>query len=539
MANFLKPPCDAGVVLSGRGNTPCAPDVGRWVLTATILGSSMAFIDGTVVNITLPILQADLGATATQVQWVVQAYALFLSALILVDGSMGDHLGRRRVFLWGVVLYALASIWCGLAPDVTQLIIAQSLKGVGGAMLVPGSLAIISATFDETQRGRAIGTWSAFTSITMALGPVLGGWLVENLSWRAAFLINLPIALIVLALAAWRVPESRDEEAAGDRLDWGGAALAMLGIGGIIYGLTTSSRLGLWHPQVRAPLAVGLLMLATFIWLESRLVSPMMPLGIFRIPTFRGTNLLTLLLYSALGGALFYFPFNLIQVQGYSATAAGAALLPFILILFLLSRWSGGLVERYGARPPLVVGPLIVAAGFVLFTVPGIGGPYWMTFFPAVAVLGLGMALSVAPLTTAVMNSVEAHRSGVASGVNNAVSRLAGLFGIAVMSILIVSAFNSALDERLASLDLSSEVQAVVEQERVNLAGAQVMIGSDAGIQGALDRAFKEAYLSGFRLVMWFAAGLALAGAVTAWAMIEGKEKPRSLRRKGVARRLN
>jgi MFS family permease len=405
------------------------------------------------------------------------------------------------------------------------LIVAQALKGVGGAMLVPGSLAIISAAFDETQRGRAIGTWSAFTSITMALGPVLGGWLVEHVSWRAALMINLPLAVIVLALAAWRVPESRDAQAAGQRLDWGGALLAVLGIGGITYGLTAASWVGLGHPQALGPLAAGLFMLAAFVWLESRLAAPMMPLGLFRPSTFRGTNLLTLLVYGALGGALFYFPFNLIQVQGYPPTAAGAALLPFILILFLLSRWSGGLVERYGARRPLILGPLIVAAGFALFAVPGVGGAYWTTFFPAVAVLGLGMALTVAPLTTAVMNSVETHQAGVASGINNAVARTAGLLGIAIMSIMISTVFSAALDQRLAALDLSPGAHALVDAQRANLAGAQVALEADAETQAALERAFKEAYVAGFRVVMLFAAGLALAGAGAAGALVEGKPR--------------
>lgn len=525
MANIYKPPCDAGVMLSGKADRSCAPDVGRWVLAATILGSSMAFIDGTVVNVALPILQEDLGATAAQVQWVAQAYALFLSAFILVGGSMGDHLGRRRVFMWGVGVFALASIWCGLAPNIAQLTLAQSLKGLGGAMLVPGSLAIISASFDGKQRGQAIGTWAAFTAITMALGPVLGGWLVENVSWRAVFFINVPIAVVVLIITAWRVPESRDEEVVGQRLDWGGAVLAVLGIGGIIYGLTVSSRLGLFHPQVLVPLVAGVLALALFIWLESRLSAPMLPLDIFRVTTFSGTNLLTLLLYAALGGALFYLPFNLIQVQGYSPMAAGAALLPFILLVFLLSRWSGGLVERYGARLPLIVGPIIIAVGYALFAVPDIGGTYWTTFFPAVAVLGLGMALVVAPLTTTVMNSVPTHQSGVASGTNNAVSRVAGLLGIVIMSIIMAYVFNAALDGRLAPLDLSTEAQAVVNEQRANLAGAQLDVGAEPDAQAALDRAFKESFVAGFRLVMLVAAGLALVGAVTTWFMIEGKQE--------------
>ena len=523
MANIFKPPCDEAVIRTGPEAAPCAPNVGRWVLAATILGSSMAFIDGTVVGVALPVIQADLQTSVTQMQWVVQAYALLLAALILVGGSLGDHLGRKRVFLWGVVVFALASIWCGLALDVNQLIIAQAVKGVGGALLIPGSLAIISSTFSESQRGRAIGTWSAFTAITMALGPVLGGWLVENLSWRAVFFINTPIAIAVLAVTVRYVPESWNEDVTGERLDWWGALLAALGIGGIIYGLTESSRLGWGDPRVIGAVALGVVMLLAFVWLESRLAAPMMPLGVFRSTTFSGANLLTLLLYSALGGALFFLPFNLIQVQDYSPTAAGAALLPFILIMFLLSRWSGGLVERFGAKLPLVVGPVITAGGYALFAVPEIGGSYWTTYFPAVLVLGLGMALSVAPLTTAVMNSVATHQSGVASGINNAVSRLANLLGVAVLGILMTVIFNQALDDQLAPLDLAAETRQAIDNQRENLAAAAVPADIDPAVQTALEQAIEGAFVWGFRWVMLAAAILALAGAVSAGVMIEGK----------------
>jgi EmrB/QacA subfamily drug resistance transporter len=485
----------------------------------------MAFIDGTVVNVALPVLQENLQATATQVQWVVQGYALFLSALILVGGSLGDHLGRKRVYLVGVVLFTAASIWCGLAPDVIQLIIAQAVKGLGGALLVPGSLAIISANFAESQRGRAIGTWSSFTAITTALGPVLGGWLVEHVSWRAVFFINLPVAVAVIALTVWHVPESRDDEVAGGALDWWGALLATLGIGGVVYGLTVASRLGLWQPQVLIPVGLGVIILLIFIWLESGLAAPMMPLKVFRSSTFKGANILTLLLYSALSGTLYFFPFNLIQVQGYSATATGAAFLPFILIMFLLSRWSGGLVERFGAKRPLIVGPIIVAAGFALFAVPDVGGSYWTTFFPAVVVLGFGMTLSGAPLTPAVMNSVPTHQAGVASGINNAASRVAGLLGIAILGIVMAYSFNEALDTRLAPLDLSPETQQIVAEQRTNLAAARIPPEVEPDTRAALEQAIKEAYVGGFRWVMFVAAGLALLSALSAGAMIEGKKE--------------
>ena len=488
----------------------------------------MAMIDSTVVNVALPVLQSALDATTAQVQWVVEAYALFLAALILVGGSLGDRWGRRRIFAAGVGLFALASLWCGLAPDVNQLIIGRAVQGVGGALLVPGSLAIISAAFDESQRGRAIGTWSGFTAITSAVGPVLGGWLIENTSWRWIFFLNLPLALIVLVLVFTHVPESRGEERG--RLDWPGAVFVTLGLGAIVFGLIEAGRLGLGHFTALSTIVLGAIALLAFVWVEAHSRAPMMPLSLFRSATFSGANLLTLLLYAGLSGALFFLPFNLIQVQGYSATAAGAALLPFILLMFVLSRWSGGLVNRYGAKRPLIVGPIVTAIGFAMLALPGVGGSYWQTFFPAVVVLGLGMSISVAPLTTTVMAAVPVRQAGIASGINNAVARTAGLLAIAVLGLVVAQVFNRRLDTRLAALQVPPDLLRLLADQRGKLAGAEIPNGVAGSLQSAIEQAIDQSYIDSFRLTMLIAAGLALASAIAAAAMIQNQPQGDLLR---------
>src|ERR1041385_2082103 len=518
--NLLRAPCDEGFAASRKpARTACGKAQRRWTLAATILGSSMAFIDGTVVNVALPALQSNLNATVTDVQWVVEAYTLLLAALLLLGGSLGDRYGRKKIYAIGIVVFALASVWCGLAPNIQQCIISRAAQGIGGALLVPGSLAIISATFSEKDRGEAIGTWSGATAITTALGPLLGGWLIEHVSWRAVFFLNVPLAVAVVVLIVMFVPESRDEEDNG-RLDFAGAALATLALGGVVFGLIESSRLGFSNAIVIAAIAGGALLGIVLAFGEARGRNPMMPPALFRSRNFTGANLLTLFLYSALAGTLFFLPLDLIQVQQYSPTAAGAATLPFILIMFGLSRWSGGLVKRYGSRVPLMIGPVIPGAGFALFIRAGVGSNYWGTFFPPTVVLGLGMAISVAPLTTTVMNSVKENRAGVASGINNAVSRTAGLLAIAVLGLVMFKTFDACLDQRLNQLALKPEIRQALDNQRIKLAAIEMPANLDEATPALIKNSINECFISGFRRIMLFGAALAFASSLIALLLI-------------------
>ncbi len=516
---IIREPCDESAIRAQRSPVPCSRARGRWVLAATILASSMAFIDSTVVNVALPELQTRLNATALDVQWVVEAYSLLLSAFLLVGGSLGDHYGRRRVFLIGVALFALASAACGLAADIRQLIAARALQGLAAALLVPGSLAIISNSFAEKERGRAIGTWSGFSAITTGIGPVTGGWLIEHVSWRAVFFVNLPLALVVILISLWHVSETSDSDRA--RVDWLGALLAALSLGALVYGLISSARLGFADPSVIVVLLVAIVLMLIFLIVEARSPHPMLPLTLFRSRTFSGANLLTFFLYAALGGTMFFLPLNLIQVQRCSATEAGAALLPFILIISLLSRWSGGLIVTYGPKLPLVVGPLIAALGFALFMLPTVGGSYWTNFFPAVVALGLGMAISVGPLTTTVMSSVTPSRVGIASGINNAVARSAGLLAIAVLGIVMLHVFNAELDQRLTGWPLPPSAAQSLRAQRTKLAAINIPADEDSATQELMRRAVNESFVSGFRGIMAIGAALALASAFTSLTLVE------------------
>jgi EmrB/QacA subfamily drug resistance transporter len=512
-------PCDELVIRAQpAANNPCRHK--RLALAATILGSSMAFIDGSVVNVALPAIQSELGASVAAMQWIVNAYLLFLGSLVLVGGSMGDKLGRRTVFITGIGIFTLASAACGLAPNAGSLITARAVQGIGAALFVPTSLAIIGATFEGEQRGRAIGTWAGFGAITSAVGPVAGGWLVDAWSWRAIFFVNVPLAAATIALAMLSVPNSHKPDAA-DQLDWSGALSAAVGLAALTYGLTEASAHGFAHPLVLCAIAAGVLALAAFVMIEANSRYPMMPLDVFRSRDFTGANLVTLLLYFGLGGVLFFLPFTLIRAHGYSATEAGAALLPMPVIMGLLSRFTGGLTDRFGSRVLLSVGPGVAGIGFLMLALPFVRGSYWAGIFPALAMLGLGMTITVAPLTTTVMGSVPVERAGVASGINNAVARVASLLAVAVLGIVFVWSHDASLSTRLDALHVprgARETGQLLEPD--SQAGAAT---GDAlrSPQTPVAMAEAAAIADALRAVALVSAACAFAGAALAMATIQ------------------
>ena len=504
-------------------SSPSSVATRRWTLVSAVLGSSMAFMDGTVVNVALPAIQRGMGASGADAQWVIESYALFLAALLLVGGALGDRFGRKRVFLVGVAVFTLMSAACGAARTPMELIVARALQGIGAALLVPGSLALLGAGFPSGERGKAIGTWSAFSGITAAIGPVVGGFLVDHFSWRWAFLLNAPIGALLLIACAAKVPESKGDASTAP-VDLAGAATATLGLAGIVFALIEApARTWSAWPVWGAALA-GVAGMAAFVAIEARLRAPMLPLKLFRNRNFSGANLLTLLLYAALGGSLYFMPLDLIQVQGFSATFAGAALLPFVAIMFALSRWAGSLVDSVGAKIPLVAGPAIAAVGFALLAWPGVDANYWTTFFPAICVLGVGMTVTIAPLTTTVMNAVGQELSGTASGVNNAVSRAAGLLAIAALGATLAHVFDARLRDALAHAGVPRDVADAVFAQRARLAAVAPPAGATSAVAAQVHAAVGAAFVAGFRVVMLAASGLALASAASAWFMIDGRK---------------
>ena len=436
--------------------------------------------------------------------------------VLRVGGGLGDLVGHKRIFALGVAIFAVASLVCGLADNIMMLIVARAVQGVGAALLVPTSLALISVHFSDEQRGKAIGTWSAFTAITAAIGPVLGGFLTEWLSWHWVFFINIPIALVVLWII-WRRLPNRQHQKAQQYLDIAGAVTITLFLFGLTFSLIESNRLGFTHPLIAASLLVAVISAVLFFIIEQRSPNPMVPLTLFLSTCFSGSNVLTFLLYGALGAALFFVPFNLIQIQQYSPTAAGAAFLPMILLIFLLSRKAGTMVSRVGARPLLMLGPAVAAIGFALFAIPFASDNYWFTLFPAFIVLGLGMAITVAPLTTAVMGAVDESRMGIASGINNAVSRAAALLAIAGLGVIALRLFITDIDIAIADIPLTDMQREALAMELVKYSAAQIPSSIIGDTRQIIVTIINSAFVHSYSVVMLVCASLALLSSVVAY----------------------
>lgn len=409
---------------------------GRWVLFATVLGSSMAFLDATVVNIALPTIGRDLDADLASLQWTINAYTLALAAFLLLGGSLGDHFGRRRVFCIGAIWFAAASLLCGIAPNVELLIVARALQGVGAALLTPGSLAIIEASFRREDRGAAVGAWSGLGGIAGALGPFVGGYLIEAASWRWIFLINLPLAAAVVWVAGRHVPETRDESVRGGSLDIRGAVVTAIGLAAATYGLTAGAESGWGSPGVVSTLGVGIVAFVAFVLLERGRRGALVPLELFRSRQFSAANGVTFVVYAALAGALFLLPIQLQQTAGYSPLAAGAALVPMTLVMLLLSSRAGRLAQRIGPRLPMSLGPIVAGVGLALLGIVDSTSPYVSTVLPGVVVFALGLSLTVAPLTSTVLTAGGEEHAGASAAINNTVARVAGLIAVAVIPTL-------------------------------------------------------------------------------------------------------
>ena len=504
-------PCDRAQLRAPRRRRPCPQHDKPWVLATAILGSSLAFIEGSVVNLALPALQSDLQINSAEVQWVINGYLLVLGAFMLIGGSLGDRFGLRRIFILGNGVFGLGALACAIAPTLSLLIVARCVQGLGGALLVPASLALIASYFSEEERGRAIGTWAGASALTTAIGPVLGGWLVDRWGWAAVFWLVVPLAALTLSIAAWRVPI--DRSATSGSLDYPGALLLAAALATLTYALVDPGSLS----QRGVLLVVAILFGAAFIWRERHFHSPILPLELFALRSFSGANVMTFLLYAALSGALYFLPFNLIQVQGYSATQAGAAFLPMTLMLGLGSMFAGDLIRKFDPRAVLTIGPVIAGAGFLALALPGTNASFVTGFLPAILTIGLGMTVSVAPLTTVVMSSVSEHQTGVASGINNTVARLAGVIAVAILTGVAIARFSAGLEEELQQAGVPAEVGERLRNDAAHLAELNPPANIPASLSGTIDAAIASSYIATFRVITIVCGLFAVLSGVVAW----------------------
>lgn len=485
-------------------------------MISTILASAMAFIDATALNVVLPALQQNLKASGTDLFWILNAYLLMLASLILIGGAMGDKLGRKKIFMTGIFIFIIGSAACGVAGSVTLLIIFRLLQGIGGALMIPGSLSLISSSINANERGKAIGTWSAFTTVVTMGGPILGGALADAGLWRYIFFINVPIGIAALIMLALRVKEIRDDRS-NTSLDFYGAITIALGLALLTFGFLRIPAVGFNNIQAYGSLAAGLLFLLVFIWIEKKSKQPMMPLNLFTSATFSGANLLTFFLYAGLGAGMLFLSLNLVQIQGYSQLQSGLTFLPFTILMVTIARFAGSLADKYGPRLFLIGGPAMAGLGLLILSfVKQTNGPadYWSTFFPGVLILGLGMSFTVAPLTATVMSSVSDHFSGTASGINNAMTRISSVFANAIFGALAVLFFTGALQQQIKAMPLNNKDKQTIIQQAANLGDAKVPANITGANRAIINKAYHAGFIAAYANIMRISAGLGFLGAL-------------------------
>ena len=498
---------------------------GKWVMASAILASSMAFIDSTALNVVLPALQKSLNATGADLFWLLNAYLLILASLILIGGSLGDKLGRKKVLMWGILVFITGSAACGFAPTVNLLIAFRIIQGIGGALMIPGSLSLISTSINPDERGKAIGTWSAFTTVLIIGGPVLGGALADAGLWRYIFFINIPIGILTSIMLWAKVNETRDENA-DQAIDFPGAITIALGLAALTFGFLRIPALGFHNWQVDASLAAGVILLAGFTFIEAKSKHPMMPLTLFSNMTFSGANLLTFFLYAGLGAGMLFMSLDMVQVQGYTQLQSGLTFLPFTFLMITTARFAGSLADKYGPRLFLICGPAAAGLGLLIMSFvkqTNGAGDYWTTFFPGIMVLGLGMTFTVAPLTATVMGSVSDHFSGTASGINNAMTRISGVFANAIFGALAVLFFSGALQTEIKNMSLNPIQRQTVMAQVADLGNAKAPAMLNSQDKAIVAKAYHTGFIAAYANIMRLSAGLGFLGALMSVLFIRNK----------------
>ncbi len=492
--------------------------IGKLILFATVLASGMSFLDGTVVNIAIPIIQSKFHANLIDMQWIINGYSLMLSALILISGALGDRFGRKRIFLYGITLFILASFLCSIAQTTTQLIIYRALEGIGAAMMIPGSLSIINVAFREQERGKVIGLWSGCAGAIAALGPFLGGWLVQTLGWQSIFYINIPLGLLALFITVRFVPESKNQDA--KNIDLFGTICILVSLLGIVYGLINGPTFGWMNWSIITSLIGGFIFFILFILIEKNAQEPLVPFSLFKSPLVIGANIATTFLYFALNGVIFFLVLNFQQIQKYSPIMAGLGLLPTILLITFLSGPAGAVADKIGPRLPMIIGPLLVSVGMLLFIFPGLHANYFLQYLPGLILFGVGMAIVIAPLTKSAL-AVDRRYSGAASGVNNAIARIAGLLAVALLGAIILTLFLHRLDYQLQTSGLNISQQNEIRSQGSKLGGIEIPKDFSSQATAIAYNVIDTSFIFGFRWIIGIAAFLAFLSVVVSYITID------------------